>query len=312
MISKELKITLEMIDSIEDPEEKFKWLTIVKNDLLKEETRVEAPPLEKFVGYDFNKILKNAKEKERKVTINDLSREIKQLKSEIKILKLEFKDFKQNIPSSSEEKEREDQLNEEFIAQVKTKQQKWRVKIALKIGKAFHKDFSALIDSGADLNCIREGLIPTTYYEKTTQKLFTANNSGLKIKYKLPKAQICNKGRCFNNSFILTKDITEEIILGTSFLMQIYPFTVNEQGITSRGNLFEFINPIKNKEIKNIQESDEEFISLISNKNTQIRLLQKEIQYEKIEQKIKTYKKEVLKIEKEFLEEVCAEVPTAF
>ena len=94
--------------------------------------------------------------------------------------------------------------------------------------------------------------------------------------------------------------------------MQIYPFTVNEQGITSRGNLFEFINPIKNKEIKNIQESDEEFISLISNKNTQIRLLQKEIQYEKIEQKIKTYKKEVLKIEKEFLEEVCAEVPTAF
>ena len=84
-----------MIDSIEDPEEKFKWLTIVKNDLLKEETRIEVPPLEKFVRYDFNKILKNAKEKERKVTINDLSREIKQLKSEIKILKLEFEDFKQ-------------------------------------------------------------------------------------------------------------------------------------------------------------------------------------------------------------------------
>ena len=115
---------------------------------------------------------------------------------------------------------------EEFIAQVKTKQQKWRVKIALKIGKSFHKDFSALIDSGADLNCIREGLIPTTYYEKTTQKLFTANNSGLKIKYKLPEAQICNNGRCYNNSFILTKDITEEIILGTPFLTQIYPFTL--------------------------------------------------------------------------------------
>jgi len=29
-----------------------------------------------------------------------------------------------------------------------------------------------------------------------------------------------------------------------------------KQGITSRGNLFEFINPIKNKEIKNIQESE--------------------------------------------------------
>ena len=217
------------------------------------------------------------------------------MKSEIKILKLEFEDFKRNIPSSSGENEREDQLNEEFIAQVKTKQQKWRVKIALKIGKSFHKDFSALIDSGADLNCIREGLIPTTYYEKTTQKLFTANNSGLKIKYKLPEAQICNKGRCFNNSFILTKDITEEIILGTPFLTQIYPFTVNKQGITSRENLFEFINPIKNKEIKNIQESDEEFISLISNKNTQIDHYKKKYNTKKLNKRLRHIKRKYLK-----------------
>jgi len=40
VISKELKRTLEMIDSIENPEEKFKWLTLVKNDLLKEEIKV--------------------------------------------------------------------------------------------------------------------------------------------------------------------------------------------------------------------------------------------------------------------------------
>jgi len=44
MISKELRRTLEMIDSIEDPEEKFKWLTLVKNDLLKEEIKNEVPP----------------------------------------------------------------------------------------------------------------------------------------------------------------------------------------------------------------------------------------------------------------------------
>jgi len=44
VISKELKRTLEMIDSIENPEEKFKWLTLVKNDLLKEEMRNEVSP----------------------------------------------------------------------------------------------------------------------------------------------------------------------------------------------------------------------------------------------------------------------------
>ena len=96
--------------------------------------------------------------------------------------------------------------------------------------------------------------------------MFTANNSGLRIKYKLPEAQVCNKGKCYNNSFILTKDITEEVILGTPFLTQIYPFTVNSRGIISRGNLFEFITPIKTKELKSIQESEEEFINLLNQK----------------------------------------------
>jgi len=123
---------------------------------LKEEVKPEAFSPVKFVGYNFNKILKNAREGERKITVNDLNREIKQLKEEIKIIKLEVETLKQNTPSTSEEKESEEQTNEEFIAQVKTKQQKWRVKIALKIGKSFHKTFTVLIDSGADLNCIRE------------------------------------------------------------------------------------------------------------------------------------------------------------
>ena len=72
------------------------------------------------------------------------------------------------------------------------------------------------------------------------------------------------------------------------------------------------MTPVKNKEIKGIQESEEEFISLLNQKNLQIKLLQKEIKYEKIEQQIKTHSSEILKIEKEFLREVCAEVPTAF
>ena len=33
----------------------------------------------------------------------------------------------------------------------------------------------ALIDSGADMNCIQEGLIPVKYYEKIGQELFAAN-----------------------------------------------------------------------------------------------------------------------------------------
>ena len=55
VISSETKRALEMIDFIENPEEKFKWLTRIKSEILeeKEENRNQ----EKFKGYDFNKIL---------------------------------------------------------------------------------------------------------------------------------------------------------------------------------------------------------------------------------------------------------------
>ena len=32
-----------------------------------------------------------------------------------------------------------------------------------------------MIDSGADMNCIQEGIIPSKYYEKSTKKQFFAN-----------------------------------------------------------------------------------------------------------------------------------------
>ena len=42
-----------------------------------------------------------------------------------------------------------------------------------------------MIDSGADMNCIQEGLIPSKYFEKSTERLVSANGSQMKIKYEL-------------------------------------------------------------------------------------------------------------------------------
>nr|KYP72768.1 polyprotein [Cajanus cajan] len=50
----------------------------------------------------------------------------------------------------------------------------------------------ALFDTGADSNCILEGLIPTKYFYKTSEKLRTASGSRLEIQYKLPSAIIKN------------------------------------------------------------------------------------------------------------------------
>ena len=46
--------------------------------------------------------------------------------------------------------------------------QKWHTKITLVINKEFSLKEIALIDLGADMNCIQEGLIPLRYYEKSS------------------------------------------------------------------------------------------------------------------------------------------------
>ena len=50
----------------------------------------------------------------------------------------------------------------------------------------------ALIDSGADMNCVQEGLIPLKYYEKSSERLTQANWEKLIINYKIPTVHIYN------------------------------------------------------------------------------------------------------------------------
>ena len=63
------------------------------------------------------------------------------------------------------------------------------------------EDFStnviALIDSATDINCIKEGIVPTKYCERTKENLYTTNGEPLNIKYKLNKGHIQNDDYCF-------------------------------------------------------------------------------------------------------------------
>ena len=59
----------------------------------------------------------------------------------------------------------------------------------------------ALIDSGADMNCIQEGLIPLKYYEKSSERLTQANGEKLIINDKIPNVHIGNDRICFETVF---------------------------------------------------------------------------------------------------------------
>ena len=184
------------------------------------------------------------------------------------------------------------ETNEEFETFVHSmtivQKQRWYTKITLKINPNYQATLVALIDSGADLNCIQEGLIPPVYFVKTSQRLSTASNDPLKVQYKIPQGHICKQGICIKTSFLLIKNISHQIVLGTPFLTQLYPFQIDSQGLRTKYNnkeiLFEFIKGIEVKEINQVQD----FISLLQQKQKQVKFLRKEIQYKRTEENLES------------------------
>ena len=131
--------------------------------------------------------------------------------------------------------------------------QKWYTEITL----VFHKEFSltvnALIYSSVDMNCIQEGLIPSKYYESTTDRLTQVNGDRLKISNKLTKAYIYNNGINFRTLFFLTDNLSSKVILGNPFLALLYLFFMTDNGICTNiletKVFFEFLLPPIAKDI---------------------------------------------------------------
>ena len=87
---------------------------------------------------------------------------------------------------------------------------------------------------------MREDLIPLIYYEKSNQKIQTANEKFLSVHYKIFEVHICVKKICIKTSFLLIKSLKQRVILGNPFITQIKPFIITNEGI------FAFIKEKKN------------------------------------------------------------------
>ena len=126
-----------------------------------------------------------------------------------------------------------------------------------------------MFDTGAQANCILEGLIPTKYYEKTIQKLRSANDSKMNVNYKLPKAHICQDNVCFKTSFILVKDMNDEVILRLPFIYLLTPFKINNEGLTTKPFdqtvHFKFVLKSEIKELRQLKDNSvSEYIRIIN------------------------------------------------
>ena len=115
-----------------------------------------------------------------------------------------------------------------------------------------------MIDSGADVSCIQEGLIPSRFFEKTTHIVKSASNHALDIKYKLSNTCICQSKVCIPHFFFLVKNqLNPPIILGTPFINALYPFSkLNAKGFTANynGNTinFDFITEPVTRDINSL------------------------------------------------------------
>ncbi|KAL5823455.1 hypothetical protein ACOSQ4_021355 [Xanthoceras sorbifolium] len=178
----------------------------------------------------------------RQPTIAELRAEMNSYKEELKELKKQQQDHEKRMQAYElyhlEAFGKHDSMNQEEDSPAinsidKVIVHKWYSKVTIVISKAFIFEGEVLIDSGADLNYISEGIIPSQYFSKTTQVLNTANGGRMMIEYKLSEAAVCNDRVCFETPFILVKGLSESVILGTPFLSIIYPFMVTAEGIES-------------------------------------------------------------------------------
>ena len=172
------------------------------------------------------------KKKSKELTINDLQHEINIVKQEISESEHDFKDIKSdnnNLKQGHEQKDGDESSQQSQQAQLalvnKIIPPKWFTKVKIVVSLDYHFTVIAMIDSGADMNCIQEGLIPSKYFEKSTERLVSANSSQMKIKYELNKAHVCHANVYFKIPSVLVKNMTDKVILGLPFINALYPFS---------------------------------------------------------------------------------------
>ena len=199
----------------------------------------------------------------KEVIVNDLQKETKETRREIGALKQNLQAFQntQSLESTSyqnnEESPSDNEVHQTTNPRVDTIQEpsrnlfldaitrinfhKWHSKVRIVISKEFEFEVTALIDTGADLNCIQEGIIPSKYFKKSRERLTSASGGKMQIEFKLPKAHVCQDNMCFKTTFVLVKNLTDKVILAIlsqRIVKELLPnHLAKPSGLDSRVNL---------------------------------------------------------------------------
>lgn len=241
VLTKEEDLILDLIDNIENPEKKREkleaYIKMYRDKGGTPQSSIEKKIELKQPQYDLKEILervKNSKQvkeptlKELKAELNSVKSEIKELKERITVLEM-IKEA-QLEPEGKESNDDEENKSINHLHYVNRVERvithKWHTKVTIVAHQEYIFQTVALIDSGADLNCINEGLVPSRYFSKTVEELNTADGSKMSVKYKLTTT-ICNQGTCFEIPFLMVKDLSPPSYLRKSFSSHAVSYSEN-------------------------------------------------------------------------------------
>ncbi|KAG2682794.1 hypothetical protein I3760_10G001400 [Carya illinoinensis] len=201
-------LLLTMISQIQDPALKQEYLLKLKKTLTHPASE---PPKQRI---NFQETLERFQKKKPKKEIIELKTEVNKLKDSNFALQQELlcvkidKQFDHNIPSNDEQpsssEKTEEKSSENQVALIRHSiPPKWFSRVNIIIAHDFKFSGIAMIDSGSDMNCIQEGLVPSRCYKKSTEKLSAANGSKMKINYELSNAHVCQDNVCFKIPSVL-------------------------------------------------------------------------------------------------------------
>ena len=351
VLSKHEELILDLIEQIEDPVVKAQRLSEFHKTLVRETSKPE--PRTQELKVDLEKIYNRFTKSKKEVTVNNLQKEIKETKSKVRTLKqeitilrvdhnfldqrlkhLENTSHQGNVEGTSFQNPYEEvnesvnptidmvqeQSSEKFLETInRINFQKWHPKVRIVISKDFEFEVIALINSGADLNCIQEGIIPSKYFKKTRERLTSASGGKMQIEFKIPKAHVCQDNTCFKTTFVLVKNMTDRVILGNPFMCLLYPFIIDSEGITThpfgQPVKFKFLRSPEPREISSLQEVSVSItLKLISTKTQHLEYLKDDLKLKKVEEQLacKNIQAEIRKFEEKLKQEVCSNLPTAF
>ena len=173
---------------------------------------------------------------------------------------------------------------------------------------------------GANLNCIKEGVVPKRFLQNTSEKLFAVNNSKLHIAGKT-QASIFNEDISLKTFFVVTKDINHTIILGTPFIDMITPYQAHHNCITSKINsiklVFPFLEKFKTRNLNLIKACSihtNHINALIHGKQFHLHDLQNRVSFCRINKQLQNsdLQKKIIDLENKIEQQICSDLPNAF